>query len=171
MRACRLVALLCLLTAIGAIGIASPAGAEKRVPPGADDASVASGKDPAEFRSRRRWRAILVEAGGLWWEELQTHCHLYQFRRGRVVRTRYFRNPFTGQCRLSEPFVQFGLGGVFRITKRKRLRMLFDGGLTVDTVRLRRYRRRGDRITVSRGRSRYHWYGCASRYNPFYCIR
>lgn len=130
-------------------------------------------------RLDRDWRRILVEAGGLWWDEQSAFCNLNHFRRiggsrrfdGRIIRTRYFRNPFTGRCRISEGFVQVGTAAVWSV-RRGLLRMyfVFTGRVTVDTVRLVSYRRSRDALTVRQRGSRRPWYGCGSSRNPFPCL-
>lgn len=142
-------------------------------------ATSAGAPQASAARSDRAWRAILVEAGGLWWDEQPAFCNLNHFRRirgsrrfdGRIIRTRYFRNPFTGRCRISEGFVQVGTASVWAV-RRSVLRMyfVFTGRVTLDAVRLFSYRRHGDRLTVSVRGHRRPWYGCESKLNPFPCL-
>jgi hypothetical protein len=131
-------------------------------------------------RSDGAWRSILVEAGGLWWQEYSNYCHLNQFRRvsgsrqfdGRVARNQYFRNPFSRQCLLRTGYVPVGHAGSVWAVRRGVLRMYFvyTGRVAVDTVRLISYSSSSDVLTLSRGGVRQLWYGCDSRFNPFPCV-
>jgi hypothetical protein len=126
------------------------------------------------------WKYILTVAGGFWWNEFTDYCHFNDFKRirgsrqfdGRILRTRYFRNPFSARCLRSGPSVQVGTGSVWRVRKNVlKLYFVFTGRVTVETYRLIAYSPAHDRLLVSQsGAGRQYWWGCNSVYNPFDCL-
>lgn len=127
------------------------------------------------------WDRILIEAGGLWWENDADNdgvCLLYQFRIGdgvrRVVRTAFYVNPFTLQCSRNQitPIyggsVQTGLGGVYSIAGNI-LTVTFPSGYQ-ERMFLSSYTRSTDSILLVRPTGFFVWWGCESQNNPYPCV-
>ncbi len=127
------------------------------------------------------WEAILIESGGLWWENDSDNdgvCYLYQFRIGdgvrRVVRTAFYVNPFTGQCNRFTTTPNFGgstqtgLGAVWGVSGNL-LTVQFASGYR-EFIGLSSYTRATDALVVVRPTGVHVWWGCASVNNPYPCV-
>lgn len=116
----------------------------------------------------------LVSRGGLWFEQDPDGdlvCNAYGFNfNGGVrggVRTAYFVNIFTGQCRTSPPYA--GQTPFTWSLTGNQLTVRFNSGFT-EQITLGSYNATFDELDVARGANTNRWYGCLSPFSPFICV-